>query len=146
MVDTGFASFSVTVDKTNRVLRDIEETFGWPKERRNQSYAALRAVLHAIRDRLTVDEAAQVGAQLPMLIRGIYYDGWDPSRTPQKMSADEFLGHIHQEFPFRVNATAGDLVRTVVRALRRHVSGGEWNDVMAVLPTEFASILADPTA
>jgi len=146
MVDTGFASFSVTVDKTNRILRAIEETFGWPKERRNQSYAALRAVLHAIRDRLTVDEAAQVGAQLPMLIRGIYYDGWDPSRTPQKMGADEFLQRVHQEFPFRVNATVGDLVRTVVRALRRHVSDGEWNDVMAVLPTEFASILADPTA
>jgi uncharacterized protein (DUF2267 family) len=63
MVDTGFASFSATVDKTNQVLREIEEAFGWPKERRKQSYAALRAVLHALRDRLTVDEAAQFGAQ-----------------------------------------------------------------------------------
>ena len=70
MVDTGFAAFSATVDKTNRVLRDVENTFGWPKERRHQSYAARRAVRHALRDRLTVDEAAQLAAQLPLLIRG----------------------------------------------------------------------------
>jgi len=46
------------------------------------AYRALRAVMHAIRDRLTVDETAQLAAQLPELIRGIYYEGWDPSRTP----------------------------------------------------------------
>jgi uncharacterized protein (DUF2267 family) len=55
---TGFSSFKTTEDKTNRVLREIEEAYGWPKERRNQSYAALRAVLHAVRDRLTVEETA----------------------------------------------------------------------------------------
>jgi uncharacterized protein (DUF2267 family) len=54
------------------------EAYGWPKERRNQSYAALGAVLHALRDRLTVEETAQLGAQLPMLVRGIFYAEWDP--------------------------------------------------------------------
>jgi hypothetical protein len=63
MGDTGFSSFKIAEDKTNRVLREIEEAYGWPKERRNQSYAALRAVLHAVRDRLTVEETAQLGAR-----------------------------------------------------------------------------------
>jgi uncharacterized protein (DUF2267 family) len=71
-IGTGFASFSTTVDKTNRILREIEEAYGWPKERRNQSYDALRGVLHALRDRLTVEEAAQLAAELQMLVRGIY--------------------------------------------------------------------------
>ena len=84
MVDTGFATFSTTVDKTNRVLKEIERAYGWPQDRRNQSYTALRAVLHALRDRLTVEESAQFAAQLPMLIRGLYYGGWDPSRSSHR--------------------------------------------------------------
>lgn len=147
MVDTGFAPLSATVDKTNRVLRDIEESFGWPKERRNQSYAALRAVLHAVRDRLTVDEAAHVAAQLPVLIRGIYYGGWDPSRAPQKMSREEFLERVRKEFPFSLDADdldAGseELVRSVVGALRRHLSAGEWSDVVSSLPKKLKPLLA----
>src|SRR2546430_3210653 len=50
--------FDVTIEKTNKVLKDIEESYGWPRERRRQSYDALRAVLHALRDRLVVTEAA----------------------------------------------------------------------------------------
>ena len=88
MAATGYPSIDATVDRTNRVLKDIEEAYGWPKERRNQSYNALRAVLHTLRDRVTVDESAQFAAQLPTLVRGIYYEGWDPSRVPVKMDGD----------------------------------------------------------
>jgi uncharacterized protein (DUF2267 family) len=58
MVDAGFAAFNTTVDRTIRILTEIEQSYSWPKERRNQSYAALRSVLHALRDRVTVNEAA----------------------------------------------------------------------------------------
>ena len=137
MVDTGFASFSATVDKTNQVLREIEEAFGWPKERRKQSYAALR-------DRLTVDEAAHLGAQLTMLIRGIYYDGWDPSRAPQKMSADEFFERVRREFPYSINESTEELVRRVTATLRNHITAGEWHDVTSSLPKTLISVVAAP--
>ena len=104
MVDTGYSTFSTTVDKTNRVLKEIEGAYGWPQERRNQSYAALRAVLHALRDRLTVEEGAQFAAQLPMLIRGLYYAGWDPRRVPHKMTRDEFLSGSGKSFATRSKA------------------------------------------
>jgi uncharacterized protein (DUF2267 family) len=118
MVDTGFSSFSTTVDKTNRVLKSIEQRHGWPKERRNQSYGALRAVLHALRDRLTVEETAHLAAQLPMLIRGVYYTGWDPSRVPVKMHRDEFLARVRREFPYEVEGGIEPLVDTVLESLR----------------------------
>jgi len=50
MPETGYSAFTPTLDKSNRVLKEIEETYGWPKARRNQSYAVFRAVLHARRD------------------------------------------------------------------------------------------------
>jgi uncharacterized protein (DUF2267 family) len=142
MVDTGFATFSDTVDKTNNVLREIEHAYGWPQERRNQSYSALRAVLHALRDRLTVQETAQFAAQLPMLIRGLYYAGWDPARTPVKMNRDQFLQHVLSEFKYDVKGGAEQLVKTVVHSLRHYVSEGEWADIVASVPKDLATVLA----
>jgi uncharacterized protein (DUF2267 family) len=142
MVDTGYASIDTTVDKTNQVLKEIEQAYGWPKERRNQSYGALRAVLHALRDRLTIEESADLAAQLPMLIRGLYFEGWDPSRVPVKMDRDEFLRRIRQEFRYDVAGGVEPLVQTVLRAIRRHVSEGEWNDIRSSLPRQFESLLS----
>jgi uncharacterized protein (DUF2267 family) len=141
MADTGFSSFNVTVDKTNKLLRQIESAYGWPKEQRNQSYSALRATLHALRDRLTVDETAQLSAQLPMLVRGIYYDSWDPSHVPVKMGREEFLQRVKSEFPHQVEGGMEELTRTVFEALKAHVSEGEWHDVGAVLPHDLEKLL-----
>ncbi|MEV4070748.1 DUF2267 domain-containing protein [Nonomuraea fuscirosea] len=141
MAETGYAPFNRTVDKTNRVLREIEEAHGWTPERRNQSYAALRAVLHALRDRLTVDESAQLAAQLPLLIRGVYYDGWRPSTVPVKAHRKEFLDRISRELAFELQESEEDLVKKVLRALRKHITDGEWEDVKSTMPKDLTSIL-----
>lgn len=141
MAGTGYPTFDATVDKTNRLLKEIEAAFGWPKERRNQSYAALRAVLHALRDRLTVQESAQFAAQLPLLIRGLYYEGWNPAKVPVKMSRDEFLGRVRSGFGYEVEGGVEHLTRTVLGALRRHVTDGEWEDIRSAVPRELAGVL-----
>ena len=117
MADTGYSSFNTTVDKTNRVLNEIEQACGWTKAQRNRSYAALRAVLHAVRDRLTVDASAQFAAQLPMLIRGMYYDGWNPSAVPVKTDKEEFLARVRREYPFELDGDVEELVHAVLDTL-----------------------------
>jgi uncharacterized protein (DUF2267 family) len=142
MAETGYAPFNRTVDKTNRVLREIEEAHGWPADRRNQSYAALRAVLHALRDRLTVEEGAQLAAQLPLLMRGVYYDGWRPSVVPMKIGRDEFLDRVAGDLPFELQESPEELVKSVLHALRRHITDGEWEDVKSSMPKDLALVLA----
>ncbi|MEV5752403.1 DUF2267 domain-containing protein [Actinoallomurus sp. NPDC052308] len=142
MPQTGYHSIDTTVDKTNRILHLIEESYDWPKERRNQSYNALRAVLHALRDRLTVDEAVDFAAQLPMLVRGMYYDGWHPSQVPKKMHKDEFLDQVRTEMPpYEIQGGTEGLVRAVVEALRVYITDGEWEDIKAELPKDLAAML-----
>jgi uncharacterized protein (DUF2267 family) len=108
---------------------------------RHKAYGALRAVLHALRDRLTVEEVAELGAQLPMLVRGIYYEGWDPSGKPLKeRHREQFLARIEQELKDGDDAEPAMVATSVFSVLERRVSGGEIKDVQHVLPKEIRDL------
>ncbi|MBX7266709.1 DUF2267 domain-containing protein [Micromonospora sp. Llam7] len=130
-----------SVDKTNLILKDIEQAYGWPKERRNQSYAALRTVLHLLRDRMPVQESVEFSAQLPMVVRGVYFDGWQPQDVPIKLNRDDFLYEVRQGFPYDVEGGPERVVQVVLDTLRRHVTQGEWDDVTDTMPAGIARIM-----
>lgn len=127
-----------TIQKTNEWLRDIMNAIG--ANDTHVAYGALRAVLHALRDRLTVDETVQLGAQLPMLVRGLYYEGWSPKGKPAKTHKAEFLDAIRRQFPGPERLHPEVLARAVLKVISRHVSAGEVGDVKAVLPAELKDL------
>ena len=129
-----------TVQQTNAWLEEVAERLETDDHR--VAYRALRAYLHALRDRLTVDEAAQLAAQLPLLIRGIYYENWNPSKTPVKYHhIDEFLGRVKDEAELPGETSASYVVSVVAEVLREHVSAGEIDDIRAQLPEALQPIL-----
>ncbi len=130
-----------SVEKTNVWLKELAEELGG--DDRKYAYRVLRAYLHAVRDRLTVDEAAQLAAQLPELIRGIYYEGWVPSKTPMRYrTVDDFLQRVGDEALLPAETEASYACAAAARVLRRHVSEGEIADVEAVFPEELRVVLA----
>jgi uncharacterized protein (DUF2267 family) len=139
---TGLDTFDTTVQKSNVWLKELMEEEGWQWQDRHRAYLSLRAVLHTLRDRLSVNEAAHLGAQLPMLIRGLYYEGWDPSNVPaQYRSRDEFLSSIRQSFQ-RVdeNVDCEQILRSVLTTLARRVSEGEIQDIKSTLPKDILDL------
>ncbi len=130
-----FETFARTVQKTNEWLTELRGDLGWDDQ--HQTYTGLRAVLHALRDRLTVEEAVELGAQLPMLVRGFYFEGWRPAGKPRKeRHLEEFLTHVERELPRGPAIDIQDLVRAVFRLLDHRITGGEIEDVKAILPRE----------
>ena len=130
---THIAALDRSVDKANIWLRDTAAELG--VDDRHAAYAALRSVLHALRDRLPVDEAAQLAAQLPLLIRGVYYEGWNPSATPASYSrADDLYERVVAGGGCHGATEASFAVAAVMRVLRVHVSAGELDDVLGALP------------
>ena len=135
MSTTGLSVFDTTLQKTNHWLKELSLLLGW--EDRQRCYQALRATLHALRDRLTIDEVAQLAAQLPMLIRGVYYEGWDPSRNPTKERDEtQFLSRILAGFPPDTDIDPERIARAVFSVLTAEVSRGEIEDVRRILPKQ----------
>jgi uncharacterized protein (DUF2267 family) len=126
-----------SVQKANIWIRDTNYELGWFTFQRG--YLSLRAVLHALRDRLTTQEIAQLAAQLPIFIRGIYYEGWNPAQTPIKSRGKElFLSQIRAQFANTRNPDVDTehITRAIFRVLCKHISKGEIDQIKNLLPKE----------
>lgn len=138
MTTTGLDTFDTTVQKTNVWLREIMSELKWDEKHR--AYVALRVVLHTLRDRLTPEEAVEFGAQLPMLVRGLYYEGWNPTGKPDKsLHHDEFLRRIREAFQFDTDIDEEKIVRTIFHTLIERISKGELQDIRDILPKDLRS-------
>ena len=133
---TGLEAFDRTVHRTNEWVHELMDELAWRDK--HKAYVAMKATLHALRDRLTVDEAAKLAAQLPMLVRGFYYEGWDPSDKPLKQRHKrEFLAQIAREF---AEYDSEALARAVFKVMLRHVSEGEIDEVKHAMPSELEEL------
>lgn len=129
------SSLNKTFEKTDLWLKELQELGSF--ESKKQAYSSLRAVLQSLRDRLPINEAADVGAQLPMLIRGIYYEGWCPSHVPSnEKTAKEFLEKVSNKLKGNNDLflEPEKVTKAVFKLLRNKLSPGELTDIERNLP------------
>ena len=142
MTATGLAVFDRTIQTTNIWLDELMREMHW--EDRQTAYQGLRAVLHTLRDRLTIDEASDLAAQLPLMVRGIFYEGWHPANKPLKVrSRDEFLQQVADRFE-RDPMDVERLTRACFKVLGEHVTAGEIQDVRSSLPAPIRQLWPEP--
>ena len=140
MSSTGVAHLDASLDKANAWLTDIDAGFGTSD--RHLAYRVLRAWLHCLRDRLSVEVAAHFAAQLPELLRGVFYDGWNPSRVPQKYDRAEYIARFAREARVR-DSDAVKSVRIVSAVAGHHMSAGIVAEAFGLLPASLRELL-DP--
>jgi uncharacterized protein (DUF2267 family) len=139
MSATGLKITDDAVQSTNEWVNDVNERIGW--DHKHRAYRLLRAVLHALRDHLSVDETAQLAAQMPVLIRGIFYDGWDPSKTPVKeRTRDAFIERIQKDFETDPLGDAPEAIAAVMAVLDARISKGEMDDVRGAFAKEVRAL------
>ena len=108
---------------------------------RHTAYQALRAVLQTLRDRLPTQEAAHFSAQLPLLIRGIFYEGYRPSEVPITLSREEFLEKVRQKIVSGRVIDPLALTRQVFATIDCFLCEGELEKIVDVLPKDFLNLL-----
>jgi uncharacterized protein (DUF2267 family) len=132
-------SIERSVHKTNEWLHEMADELGIG---RDEAWRLLRAYLQALRDELTVDEAAQLAAQLPTVLRGAFYKGFDPGYQPARLRhRDQFLARVAERAQLSDPDHAARPVEAATRVLKAHISPGEVDDVLAQLPSEVRELL-----
>lgn len=131
--------FQETLQTSLAWIRELSDRLSPADEQ--QVYHLLCATLQALRDRLRVDEAVQLGAQLPVLIRGLYYEGWRPSQTPLRIrNREDFLAQVALHYHARPLADLAVGVRAALAVLNNNVSIGESISVVRTLPAELRDL------
>lgn len=129
----GLEVFDTTIQKTNGWLNDLMAELRI--QDRHAAYQALRAVLHALRDRLTVEEAADLAAGMPLLVRGIFYEGWRPGhRQRLERSQEAFLKQVMKHYVGKVYVEPKEMAEGVFAVLSYRIDAGEIRDVRHLLP------------
>ncbi len=137
--------FEPSITKSEGWIRDMMEEAGWSDPRR--AYSTMRAVLHTLRDRLTPHEAADLASNMPMLLRGLYYEGWHPENRPRKYRhREDFLDHVASLYARNRDEELEPSVAAVFRVLERHIPAGELEKVRAQLPKDIRSLWPQATA
>ncbi len=141
--------FNKYAQEGNEFVNRLAHHLGHPKDL-SRTGIILRAVLHTLRDRLTISEAMDILAQLPMFLKAVYADNWKYSEKPIPVNTvQEFLNEIkkHQdqygESEFNWPEHTDEIVATVFRELRSFISEGESNHIIAQLPKELEEFYSE---
>ena len=139
MSSTGISSLDLSIEKANAWLAGIADELA--TDDRGLAYRTLRAWLHSLRDRLTVTVAAHFAAQLPELLRGVFYDGWNPSKVPIKYDSAEYVRRFAREATIHDTEVART-ASLVARVARRHISDGALDEALDTLPADIRQLAA----
>lgn len=137
--------FQTTMTKSSEWITEVMAQLAIDDERKG--LRALRAGLHTIRDTMPLAEAVDLGAQLPMLLCGLYYKGWRLADRPVRVhNRDELFDMVRKELAGDTTLAPEAVLRAVIRVLAWHVSGGELDDIAATVPRPLADLWNDSLA
>lgn len=127
------SNLAKSVQHTQEWLHALMPEIGVETE--DQAWQALRGVLHHLRDRMAPEEATHFAAQLPTVVRGVYYEGWSPAKTPEKERVgDEFLVRVAEEIGPNNRIDPERAARAVFALLDRELDAGQIDEVIHMLP------------
>ncbi|WP_180899834.1 DUF2267 domain-containing protein [Martelella soudanensis] len=122
-MNTTISGFTQAADQAQEWVNELAEDLGWSERR---AHRLLRSVLHALRDWLPEAEMADLAAQLPALVRGIYFEGWKPLETPVRdRRKEQFVARIQHDMASDPLDEPDWAIAAVFGLLDRHLDQGE---------------------
>jgi len=138
-MSSGLSVFDTTINETNHWLKALEDEL--PQCDRHQAYAAMRAVMHVVRDRLSPGGAMRLAAQMPLLVRGVFTEGWRPDETPVRWHTPQaFIDAVGAALPSEFPADPEFVTRRVIKVIWSKMNGGAMEKIKGEVPVTIRSL------
>jgi uncharacterized protein (DUF2267 family) len=142
MTTTGIDVLDRTTQETTRWLHQIEDRLGLTDRR--DAFNALRVTLHAVRDRIGADNALHLAAQLPLLIKGVFFENWEPADTPtRERDKETFLANVRAQVFRGLQVDAEAAVRATLEVLAEHIDPAEMAKVSRLFPENMRDLFPE---
>ena len=139
MSATGLEVFDKTIHETNHFVKVVMRELA--TDDRHAAFGALRGSLHALRAHLQAPEMANFSSQLPMLLRGLFYEGWHPNgASGHERHLDDFLAHVAEDLPPKLKGYPAEAARAAFTALSECLDGRELKKVVHLMPHELREL------
>ncbi len=138
-MSTGLAVFDTTVQESNLWLIEVEANLAHCE--RQEAYAAARAVFHVLRDRLAPEAALNFAAQMPLLLRGVFFEGWTLSGKPTRIrTVKEFADAVRALLPPRYRFDPVMATHAVMKTIIKFNGLEQARKVFSQLPEELGPL------
>ncbi len=128
------------VDHAHKFLKELAEELGLDPHNKDGALHYFRLVMHTLRDRLSPEESLDLISELPIILKGVYVDGWKTARKPVKRyrKLEDFLQDLMERSrnEFATPEEALRVAKAVLRVVKRHISEGEWQDIVKTMPED----------
>jgi uncharacterized protein (DUF2267 family) len=138
MPSTGHPTFDKTLQESNLWLKELMKVL--KTSDRELAYRVLRATLHAVRDRIGPENAVHLGAQLPMLLRGLFYEGFRLQQSTER-HMKPFLDHVRAELPPSLDIDTEEVVKGVFWVMSDRIDSREVAKIAKILPAELRGLV-----
>ncbi|MCF8304270.1 MAG: DUF2267 domain-containing protein [Bacteroidales bacterium] len=142
-------NFDKYAHEGNAFVKRLAEDLGHPEEI-SRVGIILRAVLHAVRDKLTISESLDMIAQLPMFLKAVYVDNWSYMEKPLRYSsAEEFTEEVKKrqkqlgETQFDWDKPTVEIVKIVINHIGQYITQGELDDIVAQMPKDLKNVVEE---
>jgi uncharacterized protein (DUF2267 family) len=142
------SELAVSMSELEALETTVQKTHGWisgvartSRLSQRDAYRVLRAVLHTLRDRLPVNDAAHLAAELPMLLRGLFFEGWRPSEVPIRLDRDQFMAAVGAKVFSNQLIDPVRVTRDVFQVMSEFITPGEVEKLRSILPADLRSLL-----
>ena len=122
MTHTSVTGFTHAAEQAQQWVNELAQDLGWNEQ---STHRLLKSVLHTLRDWLSPEEMADLSAQLPTLIRGIYFEGWKPDTPMWERKKRDFVICVRNSFGYEPDVDIDRAIKAVFKVLDRHISHGE---------------------
>lgn len=97
--------------------------------------------MHTLRERLPIEELFHLSAQLPLLIRGVFFEGYNPSNKPTKIkNRQKFFDVVSDNYGKSTETNSAEVTQAVLRVLYKRAGFAQMDIIRDLLPLDLREL------
>lgn len=140
--------FDKYVHDANEYFKYLATKLGHPDEQ-NRVVFIWRAVMHTIRDRIHISESIDLISPLPMILKGMYVEGWKYHDKPlydfetleQMKTQVKALQNKYGEARFDWSKPTDEIISITLESLEKYVPAEQMEQIRNQLPDDIKEVV-----